>query len=66
MIPDLGKYALWVLSAYGVSLALLGAIVVLSALQARRTRRALQAVEKAGAARPSPAPAPPARETADG
>jgi heme exporter protein D len=45
MMPDLGKYALWVLSAYGVSIALLAAITVLSILQARRTRRALQAIE---------------------
>jgi len=40
MIPDLGKYALWVLSAYGVSLALLAAIVALSVLQARQIGRA--------------------------
>ncbi|KPQ04359.1 MAG: ABC-type heme export system membrane stabilizing component CcmD [Rhodobacteraceae bacterium HLUCCA09] len=45
MMPDLGKYALWVLSAYGVSIALLATITVLSILQSRRTRRALQAME---------------------
>jgi len=57
MIPELGKYATWVLSAYGISLALLAGIVVLSILQSRRTRRALQAMEAGrteatGAARP--------------
>ncbi|RDC73368.1 heme exporter protein CcmD [Rhodovulum sp. 12E13] len=46
MMPDLGKYALWVLSAYGVSIALLASITMLSILQARRTRRALQAMEE--------------------
>jgi heme exporter protein D len=45
MMPDLGKYALWVLSAYGVSIGLLAAITMLSILQARRTRRALRAIE---------------------
>ncbi len=58
MIPELGKYAPWVLSAYGISLALLAGIVVLSILQSRRTRRALQAMEArrseaADAARPA-------------
>jgi heme exporter protein D len=45
MMPELGKYALWVLSAYGVSLLLLGGIVLLSILQARRTLRDLRAME---------------------
>ena len=45
MMPDLGKYALWVLSAYGVSLGLLVAMTGLSVWQARRTKRALQAME---------------------
>lgn len=45
MMPDLGAYALWVLAAYGISLALLAAIVAGSVWQARRTRAALQALE---------------------
>ena len=39
MIPDLGKYASTVLSAYAISLLLLAGIVVLSVVQARRARR---------------------------
>ena len=46
MMPDLGKYAVPVLSAYGVSLGLLVAIVLLSIRQAVRMRRALDAAEK--------------------
>ncbi|MDF0602498.1 heme exporter protein CcmD [Psychromarinibacter sp. C21-152] len=45
MMPDLGKYAGTVLSAYGISLALLLGIVVLSVVQARRMRRRLDAAE---------------------
>ncbi|MEM6323169.1 MAG: heme exporter protein CcmD [Pseudomonadota bacterium] len=44
-MPDLGKYAAEVLSAYGVSLALLGFIVVLSVVQAKLTRRRLDAAQ---------------------
>lgn len=46
MIPDLGKYAVYVLSAYGVSLLLLLAIVGLSVWRARSVRAELEAVEK--------------------
>lgn len=46
MIPDLGKYALEVGLAYGVSLALILGIVVLSVAQARRARRALEEAEE--------------------
>ena len=46
MIPDLGRYAFEVTMAYGVSLALLAGIVVLSIRQGRRTRRALEEAEK--------------------
>lgn len=46
MMPDLGKYAQTVLSAYGVSLLLLVALVVLTVLRGRRVRRALQEVEQ--------------------
>ena len=45
-MPDLGEYAGAVLSAYAVSLLLLGGIVVLSFVQARRVRRRLDAVER--------------------
>lgn len=45
-MPDLGKYADAVLSAYGVSIVLLVLLVVLSLRQGRRARRALQDVEK--------------------
>ncbi|WP_195820724.1 heme exporter protein CcmD [Roseobacter sp. MH60115] len=45
-MPDLGKYADAVLSAYGVSILLLVLLVVLSLRQGRRARRALQDVEK--------------------
>jgi heme exporter protein D len=51
MMPDLGAYALWVLAAYGVSLALLAAITLASIWQARRTRAALQALEADRASR---------------
>jgi heme exporter protein D len=50
-MPDLGPYALWVLAAYAVSLALLAAITVASIWQARRTRAALQALEADRASR---------------
>jgi heme exporter protein D len=45
MLPDLGKYAVPVLSAYGVSIALLLALVWLSLRQAARTREALRQAE---------------------
>jgi len=45
MIPDLGKYATTVLSAYGISLALLAIIVALSLWQSRRMKRMLDAAE---------------------
>ena len=41
-MPELGKYAATVLSAYGISLALLAGIVVLSVAQSRRVRRKLE------------------------
>lgn len=40
-MPDLGKYAAEVLTAYGVSLAALGLIIGLSVLRSRRIKRAL-------------------------
>lgn len=45
MIPDLGKYAGPVLSAYAVSLLLLAAIIGVSIWQARRMKRRLDAAE---------------------
>lgn len=45
MMPDLGKYAFAVLSAYGVSLALIVALVGLTLRRSRRVRAALRDVE---------------------
>jgi heme exporter protein D len=45
MIPDLGKYAGTVLSAYAVSLVLLAGIIALSWWQSRRTKAKLDAAE---------------------
>ena len=45
MMPDLGKYANSVLSAYAVSLLLLAGIIGLSLWRARRVRRKLEAAE---------------------
>ena len=44
-MPDLGKYAEAVLSAYGASLILLVAVVALSLWQSRRAKAALAEVE---------------------
>ena len=46
MIPDLGKYAGTVLSAYAVTILLLVARVALSLWRARRVRRALAVQEE--------------------
>lgn len=45
MMPELGKYASTVLSAYGVSIVLLIALVWWSLLTARRARADLDKVE---------------------
>ena len=45
MIPDLGRYAVAVLSSYGVSLMLLAALVALTLWQGRRIKRQLDEVE---------------------
>jgi len=50
MTPDLGPYAGTVLGAYGVTLLLLGGLVLVSVLRAGRVRRALARLE-AGRAR---------------
>ncbi len=44
-MPDLGKYAVEVLSAYGISLALLAGIVWLSVRRSRAVKAALEKVE---------------------
>lgn len=44
-MPDLGKYAVEVSLAYGVSAVLLIGVVVLSVAQARRVKRALDEAE---------------------
>ncbi|MCV6587175.1 MAG: heme exporter protein CcmD [Marinibacterium sp.] len=49
MMPDLGKYAVSVLSAYGASICLLVAIVVLSLLRGRRVRAEMERVERPAA-----------------
>nr|WP_044008155.1 heme exporter protein CcmD [Ketogulonicigenium vulgare] len=45
MMPDLGRYAVAVLSAYGVSLALLIGITWLSIAQHIKARRTLRDIE---------------------
>ncbi|WP_339638959.1 heme exporter protein CcmD [uncultured Sulfitobacter sp.] len=45
-MPELGKYAAEVLSAYGVSLLLLAALVGLTLLRGRAVRRALEETEQ--------------------
>ncbi len=45
-MPDLGRYAAEVLSAYAVSLVLLAGIVAQSLWRARRVARALEAAER--------------------
>ena len=48
LMPDLGAYAVEVLSAYAVTLALLGGLVGVSVWQARRARARLGEVERRG------------------
>lgn len=47
MMPDLGRYSVEVLSAYGVSLVLLAGVVVISVWRARKVRGQLARVEEA-------------------
>lgn len=44
-MPDLGKYAVTVLSAYGVSLVLVAGLIVASLWRSARVRKALAAQE---------------------
>ncbi len=46
MMPDLGKYATEVLSAYGASLALLAVLIWLTLRRGKAARAALQDVEQ--------------------
>jgi heme exporter protein D len=45
MMPDLGRYAVAVLSSYGASLVLMGAVVWLTLWQGRRVKRQLAEAE---------------------
>ena len=45
MMPDLGKYAVEVALAYGVSITLIAVILVLSVLRSRRVQRQLKEIE---------------------
>jgi len=44
-MPDLGKYATEVLSAYAISLAFLFGLIALTIVQHRRAKRALERAE---------------------
>ncbi|MFV1464878.1 MULTISPECIES: heme exporter protein CcmD [unclassified Phaeobacter] len=46
MMPDLGKYAVEVLSSYGASLVLLAGLLVITFARGRRIRREMQAMEQ--------------------
>lgn len=46
MMPDLGKYADTVLSAYAVSIILIVALVVVSMIRAGKVKKQLQEVEE--------------------
>ena len=46
MMPDLGKYAGTVLSAYGVSIVLIVGLVWLSVRSARKSKKALEKLEQ--------------------
>ncbi|MFV1599817.1 MULTISPECIES: heme exporter protein CcmD [unclassified Phaeobacter] len=46
MMPDLGKYAVEVLSSYGASLVLLAGLLVITFARGRRIRREMRAMEQ--------------------
>ena len=48
MLPDLGKYAEAVLSAYAVSIVLLIGLILMSMLKGRRVRKQMQKIEMRG------------------
>ena len=45
MMPDLGKYAFAIYSAYGISLTLLGALVLQSWIRSKAVKARLEAAE---------------------
>lgn len=45
-MPDLGKYVFTILASYGVTLGLLGVLIVASLLSARRAKSQLEALEQ--------------------
>lgn len=45
-MPDLGKYAVEVLSAYAGSMVLIGGLIVMSIAQRRAAKRALDEIEE--------------------
>ena len=48
MIPELGRYAVHVLAAYGVTVLLLGGLVALSVARWRRLRAQVEREESRG------------------
>jgi heme exporter protein D len=44
-MPELGKYATYVLSAYGATILLIGGLVLFSWRQSQAARKRLEAVE---------------------
>jgi heme exporter protein D len=46
MMPDLGKYSFYVLTAYGASIALLIALVLLTLARGARVKRQLSEAER--------------------
>jgi heme exporter protein D len=46
MMPDLGNYGVYVLGAYGGTLFLMAALVVLSLRRGRKARAALRRIEE--------------------
>jgi len=46
MMPDLGKYALYVLTAYGASVGLLAVLVAMSWVRSARVKRLLAEAER--------------------
>jgi heme exporter protein D len=47
-VPDLGKYAVEVLAAYGVSLGLIAVLIIVSWRRSARVRTALERIENNG------------------
>ncbi|WP_424934210.1 heme exporter protein CcmD [Amaricoccus macauensis] len=45
MIPDLGRYSITILGAYGITIALIGGLAAFSILRSKRVRQALDRAE---------------------